>query len=1128
MKKFIVVCCLVCGLSAVAQEERLPMEVVCKSMAKMNAAVRRALAEVKADAVTAEAFPTLKTPWVNFGELLPVSVDISGAERIYLGATGSYGGGHAYWGEPTLFDAEGMATPLTDLSPRVFYVGWDELRVDPAGQNKAPAVGPERMKFGFFAHVDSCAVFQLDKKFVRLEAKVGIREESATHAAKVAFSVASKPSEQQLERFLNQAQFDPQRSGQLAEAWKNAVSDGPLAFWDWVRVTDMQVVVQAIEKMLAQCGDEPKLTARLAALKETKPEGNEPEWFTLYLDTLECMRVYVTFDGALEQMDAVCAFMASEGVSTEAFSDEIAAVKKQAAIERGKGREAMEAFGLKVTDMRRKILFSHPTTQFRDLLIDVRHVPTYHHNVDQYLGRNNRTAPGLLVLENWKSATPSERWLTRDALPPGCTQHPDLSYDGTRVIFGFCDHTEPNLDKRRFLIYEATLDGTSIRQITGTKNDPWQSTRRDSNHTVIIEDFDPHYLPDGTFVFTSTRSQNIARCHAGRNAPAFLIHRGHLDGTHIQALSWGEANELDPAVLHDGRIIYNRWEYVNRHDCLFHKLWTMKPDGTSVANFYGNLTPTPQSITEPRPIPNSNKIIATATAHHSFTAGCIILIDPLLGTDGPDPVTRLTPEAKYPESEGFDTDTYMAPLPLTERLFLAAWAKGPHTSQGHTDVKNAYALYLVFNHNNKAYRELIYRAPDGHSTFTSHPIRPRPIPPVMTTALDAATTNRTGTFYIQNVYDSIHPIPPGAIHHIRINQLFNQPTPRVPHRGWVMDEVPKGVLGTIPVDKNGAASFTIPSRTPVQLQLLDAEKKCVMNMRSFIYLQDGEHASCVGCHDDRMKSPLPVNYATLAPATPTPIPGPDARNGLNYAATVQPILDRHCITCHGLTGKPKGGIDLTGTYIERDPGRYPGGTLRMSQSYHTLVTNPKYYKMLDRNLETNHTTPGDYLSPASGLPDWLKKHSKEQKFTLDPDSWERIITWLDVNAQMYGNYSFNRPEDRHPDPDGEKRLRDHIKQTLSEELSTQPYATLVNNADIDESRILKLPLAQAAGGWAQTTPHWQTTGDPAYQAMRQKVINSLQPLQHQDTDGTCGNPAKCRCASCWVKETDKTWAQNQQ
>jgi len=1112
-----------CGFCGMMRADDLPLEVVCKAMVKMSAPMRRALAEVQGDAAAADAFRPFASPKVKFEEVLPFSVDISGAERLYLGSTGSYGGGHSNWGEPTLFDADGQATPLSELSPKIYFVGWSDLKVFPPDGPERPVIGKTPMKSGMFAHVDSCVVFQVDKKYTRFEVKAGIQN-SGARGAEVMFTVASKPTERQLARLLAEGRSDPLRAVKLDEGWTRETRDGPLGFWDWVRARDPQAVAQAIENLLALCGDEPALTARLAGLKETKKEGNEPEWLALYLDTLNGKRVYAAFDDAVGQVEAVNAFMAAEGVPTAVFAGDIAALRQQAPEERKKGREAMEAFGQKLAALRRKILFSHPAAQFRDLLVDVRYLPTYHHNVDQYLGRNNKTAPGLLVLEDWKSEAPTERWLTRDALPPGCTQHPDLSYDGKRVIFGFCDHTiEKDQNKRRFLIYEMNLDGSGLRQITGTAADPWDATRRDDNYTVIIEDFDPHYLPDGGFVFTSTRSQNLARCHAGRNAPAFLIHRGELDGTGIRALSWGEANELDPAVLHDGRIIYNRWEYVNRHDCLFHKLWTMKPDGTGAANFYGNLTTTPQSITEPRPIPNSNKVMATGTAHHSFTAGCVILIDPQQGTDGPAPVTRLTPEAKYPEAEGWDTDTYMAPYPLTERLFFAAWSKGPHTHEGHHGTDGDYALYLVFNHQGKAYRERVYRAKEGLSCFTSLPIQPRPVPPVMTSALEPDAAQRTGSFYVQNVYDSVHDLPAGSIRYLRVNELFNQPTPRVPHRGWIMDEVPKGVLGTVPVAENGAVAFTIPSRTPVQLQLLDAEKKCVMNMRSFIYLQDGEQVSCVGCHDDRMRSPLPVNYATVTPAEPQPIPGPDARRGLNYAATVQPVWDRYCIRCHGLD-EVEGGVNLTGAYIERDTERYPGGNVRMSRSYEALVTNPKYYKMLDRNNETDRTTPGDYLSPASGLPAWLRKHAKENEIAFDDASWERVITWLDVNAQMYGNYSFNRPEDRLPDPDGEKALREHVRQVLGEAMARQPFEALVNNGCLDESRVLKAPLAAAAGGWGQR-PLWNSTADDGYRLMREKAQAALKPLAHRDVDGTCGNPARCRCSSCWVKAADQGWPQ---
>ena len=1114
-----------CAWPAAVRAEVKSEEALIQAVTGVRAAFLQGLAQCSDNAARIPAsFKPCQTSKINCGDApVAVSVDVTGLEHLCLVAVGTMGGGHTYWGEPVLIDQAGKATRLTDLQPQVVVLGWSELRVN-KGDGPFYSIGKQRMAFGLFAHVDSYLSYALDKKYVKFEAKAGLSD-TGSEGAYATFSVLGGFDAGQVQAIFK-GSLDNDSVGDLGREWQMADAGGTMELARWIRTPGAGVAAEAVRKLLAQCGDEPELAKRLADLTASKKEGGEPEWLKLYFDALRTKREYAALDDAVAQLDALCGFMASEGVSLDKYRAEVEAAKQGAAAERKKGVQTLHATADSLASLRRKILFSHPAANFKDLLVDVRHIPLYYHNVDQYIGKNSRVGQGLVVLENWKSAAPTERWLTRDKLPPGGTQHPDLSYDGKRVLFGFCDHTEKNPDRRRFQIYEAAVDGSSVRQVTGTAKDLWEKTRRDGHYTVMIEDFDAFYLPDGGFVFTSTRSQNIARCHAGRNAPAFLIHRGELDGSGIRALSWGEANELDPAVLNDGRIVYNRWEYVNRHDCLFHKLWTMKPDGTGAASFYGNLTPSPQSITEARPIPGSGKVMATATGHHSFTAGSIILIDPLKGVDGPDPVYKLTPEAKYPESEGFDTTTYASPYPLTEKLFFAAWSPYPHLHQGYSPGSeegvaktgqrwDAYAVYLVFHYEGKAYRELVYKPKANISCFTPIPIRPRPVPPALPSTLAAGSNTGMGTFYVQNVYESLLPISTNSIKYLRINSLFNQPTPRVPHRSWVMDEVAKGVLGTVPVNADGSVAFTIPSCTPVQLQLLDADKMCVMNMRSFIYLQDGERASCVGCHEDRRKSPPPVNYAAIRASAPTPVPGPNAVRGFNYAATVQPVFDRYCIRCHGLE-KTEGKVNLTGAYGERETERYPGGKLRMGHSYEFLVTNPKYYKLMDRNCETLSSVPMDYLAHASGLPAWLKKHGKEKGAELDPASWERVVTWLDVNAQLYGNYSFNREENRLADPEGEKALRAYVKELFGEAVANQPFEALVNNGCIDESRVLNAPLAAEAGGWGQTVK-WKTKDDEGYKKMRALAEASLKPLPHHDVDGTCGDPEHCRCGSCWVK-----------
>ncbi|NQT86026.1 discoidin domain-containing protein, partial [bacterium] len=318
-----------------------------------------------------------------------------------------------------------------------------------------------------------------------------------------------------------------------------------------------------------------------------------------------------------------------------------------------------------VRSLRRELILSHPALDFDRLLVNKRPPPKANpHQCEQYLGRHSAAGPGLVILDSWKNS-PKETVLLEGKLPTGSVLHPDLSFDAKRIIFSFCDHTVVTDDSvklpvhpteiqygydnqkyggRRFFIYEATLDGRTVRQLTGTPSDPMKTAY--DRATVLIEDLDPCYLPGGGFVFASTRSQNFGRCHGGVYKPAFLLYRANADGSGIRQISFAEANEWDPSVLPDGRIIYTRWDYINRHNTWFQSLWVTRPDGAATAHYYGNYTKNPCVISEARSIPGSRRAVATAAAHHFFSAGSIILVDPDKGQDGAGPLTRITPEVK--------------------------------------------------------------------------------------------------------------------------------------------------------------------------------------------------------------------------------------------------------------------------------------------------------------------------------------------------------------------------------------------------------------------------------------------------------------------------------------------------
>lgn len=786
---------------------------------------------------------------------------------------------------------------------------------------------------------------------------------------------------------------------------------------------------------------------------------------------------------------------------------------------------AQELFD-EVCSLRRRIILSHPLLDFDRLLINKRPPPGYSHMSRQYLGRYSRPGPGLAVLDSWKD-NPRQTLLLAGKLPAGCSLHPDLSFDGRRVVFSFCDHTPADENLRRFALYEIALDGTGLRQLTGRPADGL--VRSDGRLTTLIEDWDPCYLPDGGIAFVSTRHQAHIRCqYGGRYFANFVLYRADANGSNIRRLSFNEACDWEPSVLHDGRLAYTRWDYVNRHFNYFQGLWVSRPDGTATEIVYKMYSRNPCMTGEPRPIPGSHKIVATAMAHHGYTAGSITVIDPAKDTEGEAALTRLTPEVSFPESEPWPkAGAYCNPYPLSEDLFLVAYTPDPLAGEGRVQRTEAYGIYLI---DSLGGRELIYRDP-GMSCFSPIPVRPRPRPPVLP-ALEAGPADRgMGTFFVNNVYQSTQPIPPGRVKRLRVVQMYAQTIESPPSRGKAIIDMPKRILGTVPVDPDGRVAFRAPAGQPLLFQLLDDNGMSVMSMRAAVFLQEGETSGCAGCHEPRHAAasrttlPAGVPIHTLEPSA-----GPRYDGGLSFARTVQPVLDRYCIGCHGLD-KTEGGINLLGRMknVVFPYPAWPGpNRMTVSDAYESLVNREGLVAIAQCNFERDYSTPKDYFAHAGRLaPMLLGGHvdkAGKPRVSLDRQSIQRVIDWLDVNAICYGDYSWNKVEWRKASPDGEAALRRHILETfgrpLGDQLAAQPLESLVNVAQPDQSRILMAPLSAAGGGWGQIAPQWSTTDDPGYRTMRRLVEAAVAPLEFRDIAGTCGRD-KCVCGTCWVRQAEQ-------
>ncbi|MGL5562743.1 MAG: TolB family protein, partial [Tannerellaceae bacterium] len=242
------------------------------------------------------------------------------------------------------------------------------------------------------------------------------------------------------------------------------------------------------------------------------------------------------------------------------------------------------------------------------------------------------------------------------SLPDGVVRDPELSYDGTKVLFSMRKNKDDG-----FHIYEMNVDGSELKQLTKAND---------------VSDIDPVYLPDGGIAFSSTRQPKYCMCN--RHIMANL-YRMNADGSNITQIGISTLFEGHASVLSDGRILYDRWEYVDRNFGDAQGLWTVNPDGTKHAVYYGNNTKSPGGVLDARQIPGTETVVCTFAPCHDRPWGAIAIVDRRKGVDGVEPVQQRWPAKSIDLVKEGDLDSfkwldhyYEDPYPVNENNFLVS------------------------------------------------------------------------------------------------------------------------------------------------------------------------------------------------------------------------------------------------------------------------------------------------------------------------------------------------------------------------------------------------------------------------------------------------------------------------
>lgn len=722
--------------------------------------------------------------------------------------------------------------------------------------------------------------------------------------------------------------------------------------------------------------------------------------------------------------------------------------------------------------------------------INASHVYTYHYEGFQPGG-------GLAVVSLQHPETDPVELV---ASPTGQILDLDLSPDGRTLLFSW-----RRAEDEGYHLWTIGVDGSNLRQLT---DGPWH-------------DYNACWLPDGDIALLSTRAPQFAYCW---HAPVGVLHRMKADGTGLRRLSANYLNDFTPALLDDGRILYTRWEYVDRPAIPIQSLWTIHPDGTALAGCFGNRVLSPGTFMEARPIPGTQKIVCTMTGHNGPTRGALGVIDRTRGVNAQEAIENITPDVPVPAVNEGDGNTagskqYSSPMPLDSVRLLCS-IQGP---------------LLVRTFDGRCQSVALDAPEGGMQWFDATPIRPRTPPPVVPSALPDRSDG-LATVFLQDVSRGLAPhVARGEVKRIRVVREMEKTVridPGLRAFGFQFPVIScgatyagKDVLGEVPVEPDGSACFRVPAGMPVYFMALDAQGRAVQRMRSFTHFMPGESQGCIGCHEHRLGASPPKVGSAYFQGEPRDLEPPEwGRGGFDYARFVQPVLDRYCGDCHGGT-EPAGRIDLAGDRTDF-----------FSVSYETLArddqgpSGSRYVSWIPtyNGQEQNilNVAPKTWGSPASRLAELILSGHPDAdgkaRFAMDDASRRRVLAWIDLNVPYYGTSETaypDRPGCRQLYPADLERVLADVAARRCAECHAQgkiPRREWVRIERAAWNAFLLAPLSRTAGGTQRCgRAVFADTADADYRA----ILSAFEPItalirETPRMDMPGAKPAACVSRSC--------------
>lgn len=503
----------------------------------------------------------------------------------------------------------------------------------------------------------------------------------------------------------------------------------------------------------------------------------------------------------------------------------------------------------------------------------------------------------------------------------GDVSDPEVSYDGTKLLFSMRRAADPN-----WRVWEYDIARQSMRQIA-------------CNAAAPGDDIDPAYLPDGRIVFSSNRQEKSRQMMAAQGLTPFayldeyerervaVLHVMNSDGTNCRQISFNQSHDRNPTVLQTGEVMYSRWDHVGERNQF--SVFFTNPDGTNLFVLYGAHSPG-NSFLHPREMPDGRVISSLMPLSGTNEGGAVMMIDvrnysengePAPGVSGGQGQRQVTPQTINFGMGISQFGRYSTPYPLWDNTSraLVSWTPScaainncpqeinPVTGQAQdVEATPVYGIYML-DLTNGTTRPVV-TAPAGYAVLDPVAIQARPVPNIIVDkTLDSTLANKTstlgttgvGVLNVKSVYDTDslqrmgnavlvagESIPqlngvadiarlkdPARTNANQRPARFVRITRAVPTEPGISREAigdtefeMQQILGYAEIEPDGSFKVEVPADVPVAISVVDKEGRAFTPHTNWIQVRPGETRTCNGCHSPRRGNA--INATPIAGAHP--------------------------------------------------------------------------------------------------------------------------------------------------------------------------------------------------------------------------------------------------------------------